>query len=59
LDSAMDLAGLTHLKDEAKEVEYPFVNTLIAMEQRGIKLDVKKLEVLKKMLSVKGYCLHC
>ena len=51
LDSAMDLAGLTHLKDEAKEVEYPFVNTLIAMEQRGIKLDIKKLEVLKEMLS--------
>ncbi|HIC77556.1 MAG TPA: DNA polymerase I, partial [Sulfurovum sp.] len=51
LDSAMDLASLTHLKDEAKEVEYPFVNTLIAMEQRGIKLDIKKLEVLKEMLS--------
>ncbi len=51
LDEAMDLASLTHLKDEAKNVEYPFVNTLIAMEQRGIKLDIEKLESLKVMLS--------
>ena len=52
LDRAMDLASLSHLKDEAKKVEYPFVNTLIAMEQRGIKLDREKLESLKEMLSV-------
>ena len=52
LDRAMDLASLTHLKDEAKNVEYPFINTLIAMEQRGIKLDIKKLEALKEMLSI-------
>ena len=51
LDRAMELASLSHLKDEAKKVEYPFVNTLIAMEQRGIKLDIKKLESLKEMLS--------
>jgi len=52
LDKAMDLASLTHLKDEAKNVEYPFVNTLIAMEQRGIKLDIEKLESLKMMLGL-------
>jgi len=51
LDEAMDLASLSHLKEEAKNVEYPFVNTLIAMEQRGIKLDIEKLETLKEMLS--------
>ncbi len=51
LDRAMELASLSHLKEEAKKVEYPFVNTLIAMEQRGIKLDIKKLESLKEMLS--------
>ena len=51
LDKAMDLASLSHLKDEAKNLEYPFINTLIAMEQRGIKLDIQKLELLKEMLS--------
>jgi DNA polymerase-1 len=51
LDKAMDLQGISHLKDEAKEVEYPFINTLIAMEQRGIKLDITQLESLKKSLS--------
>ncbi|CAA6813732.1 MAG: DNA polymerase I (EC [uncultured Sulfurovum sp.] len=51
LDKAMDLASITHLKEEAKNVEYPFVNTLIAMENRGIKLDLEKLEVLKESLS--------
>ena len=51
LDRAMELASLSHLKEEAKKVEYPFVNTLIAMEQRGIKLDIQKLESLKEMLT--------
>ncbi len=53
LDKAMDLSSLNHLKEEAIKVEYPFVNTLIAMEQRGIKLDISKLEILKDTLSVK------
>jgi DNA polymerase-1 len=51
LDKAMDLASIKHLKDEAKNVEYPFVNVLISMENRGIKLDIEKLESLKVMLS--------
>ena len=51
LDKAMELANLNHLKDEAKNIEYPFINTLIAMEQRGIKLDIQQLEALKEMLS--------
>jgi DNA polymerase-1 len=51
LDKAMDLASISHLKDEAKNVEYPFVNTLISMENRGIKLDIEKLESLKVILA--------
>jgi len=51
LDKAMDLASLAHLKEEAKSLEYPFINTLIAMEQRGIQLDIQKLESLKEQLS--------
>ncbi|SMC09352.1 DNA polymerase I [Nitratiruptor tergarcus] len=37
-----------HLIDEAKEVEFPFVNTLIAMERAGIKLDIAFFEKLRK-----------
>jgi len=51
LDKALDLASLNHLKEEASNIEYPFINTLIAMEQRGIKLDIVKLETLKETLS--------
>jgi DNA polymerase-1 len=51
LDKAMDLASIGYLKDEARRVEYPFINILIAMEQRGIKLDIDRLKSLKEMLS--------
>jgi len=53
LDRAMSLASIDHIKEEAKEVEYPFINVLIAMEQRGIKLDIEKLKILQDMLSSK------
>ncbi len=36
------------LQYEAKEVEYPFVDTLIKMERRGIKLDIDFFEMLLK-----------
>jgi DNA polymerase-1 len=51
LEKAMSLASIDHLKDEAKNVEYPFINTLIAMEQRGIKLDIEQLKSLQEKLS--------
>ncbi len=51
LDRAMSLASIDHLKEEAKNVEYPFINVLIAMERRGIKLDIEKLKSLQDMLS--------
>ena len=44
---------LPQLKVEAKEVEYPFINILIKMEQRGIKLDLEKLKKSKSTLSLK------
>ena len=53
LDKAMGLASIEYLQDLATEVEYPFVNTLIAMEKRGIKLDVEKLKSLQEMLSIR------
>ncbi len=34
------------LKKELKEVEIPFINTLISMENRGIKIDIEFLETL-------------
>jgi len=51
LDKAMSLASIDYLKDEAKNIEYPFINTLISMERRGIKLDIEKLKILQEMLS--------
>ncbi len=41
------------LKDEAKRVEYPFINILIDMEQIGIKIDIDRLNSLKNLLSAK------
>jgi DNA polymerase-1 len=36
------------LKKEAKEVEFPFINTLLSMENEGIKIDIKFLTSLKE-----------
>lgn len=47
----MELSSLTHLLKEAKNVEYPFINTLIRMENLGIKIDPSKLEALQKTLT--------
>ncbi len=46
----MELGSLTHLLKEAKEVEYPFINVLIRMEQLGIKVDQTHLGALQKEL---------
>ena len=51
LDKAMSLASIDHLKEVAKNIEYPFINTLIAMERRGIKLDIEQLKILQEKLS--------
>ncbi|MRI58534.1 MAG: DNA polymerase I [Epsilonproteobacteria bacterium] len=45
--------GAAHLIDEAKEVEYPFVNVLIGMERAGIKVDVEFFEKLKEKTAQK------
>jgi DNA polymerase-1 len=40
-------AGLEHLLKEAAEVEYPFINVLIDMENSGICVDTEHLGMLK------------
>jgi DNA polymerase-1 len=47
----MELGSLTHLLNEAKNVEYPFMNVLMRMERLGIKINPTKLEELQKILS--------
>jgi len=40
----LKLQNADHLIDEARDVEIPFINTLLCMERRGIALDVNFLE---------------
>jgi len=51
LKKKMELSSLTHLLKEAQNVEYPFINVLIRMEQLGIKVDQSRLHMLQKQLS--------
>ncbi|MDM5271861.1 DNA polymerase I [Sulfurovum sp. zt1-1] len=51
LKKKMELASLTPLLKEAKDVEYPFINVLIKMESLGIKVDQNHLKTLQKDLS--------
>jgi len=51
LKERMELSDLSHLLDEAKDVEYPFINVLSRMEQLGIKIDPERLVTLQKSLS--------
>ena len=51
LKKAMELGSLSHLLDEAKNVEYPFINVLIRMEREGIRVDQDKLHLLQEKLS--------
>ena len=48
----MELSSLTHLLNEADDIEYPFVNVLAKMERLGIKVDVSRLQELEKTLSL-------
>ncbi|MEY3090989.1 MAG: polymerase, partial [Pseudomonadota bacterium] len=51
LKKKMELSSLQHLLEEAKNVEYPFINVLIRMESLGIKIDPEKLTALQKKLT--------
>ena len=51
IKKAMELASLGHLLNEAKTIEYPFVNTLIDMESRGIKVSQYNLKNLETKLT--------
>jgi DNA polymerase-1 len=43
----------SQLKDEARDVEYPFINVLCDMERVGIRVDIDKLTNLKNKLTLK------
>ena len=45
------MADLGELLDEAKSVEFPFINVLVDMESVGIKADIEHLKYLKQMLT--------
>jgi DNA polymerase-1 len=47
----MELASVSHLIEEARKIEYPFMNVLATMERRGIKVDQNHLVVLQKRLA--------
>jgi len=51
LRDLFESGGLEHLLKEAKEVEFPFINVLIAMESLGIRADVEHLRRLREELS--------
>ncbi len=40
----LELQNAIHLIDEAKEVEFPFIKTLLTMEKEGIEIDAQFLE---------------
>ncbi len=48
LTQMLKLQGAEHLIEEAKEVEYPFINLLICMERHGIAIDIARFESLKE-----------
>lgn len=50
LKKRMELGGLTSLLEEAKNVEYPFINVLARMERVGIKVNIRHLMSLQKSL---------
>jgi DNA polymerase-1 len=43
----LELQGAAHLIDEAREVEFPFIQTLIDMEEEGIMIDTDFLQTFK------------
>ncbi|MEA1892747.1 MAG: DNA polymerase I [Campylobacterota bacterium] len=48
----LKLQNATHLIDESKTVEVPFITTLLGMEIEGIKVDSKFLEEFSKEIKV-------
>ncbi len=49
----MKLTGSLQLQDEAKQVEYPFISTLLRMEREGISIDTEVLERFKVEVSTR------
>ena len=48
LTETLKLQSAEHLLQEAKRVEYPFVNLLVCMEERGIAVDTERFEELRE-----------
>jgi len=44
LNQKLELQSATHLIEESKKIEVPFIFTLLCMEKEGIKLDTKFLD---------------
>ncbi len=57
LSKHMKAGGLAFLLEEAKNVEYPFINVLARMERAGIKVDIGHLLKLQKSLRSDLECL--
>ena len=53
LTEILDLQGASHLKKEAAEVEYPFINLLICMEETGIAVDIDRFEAIREDISAR------
>ena len=53
LKEHFELASIADLLVEAKRVEYPFINVLIAMERRGIKVSISHLQGLQQELEAR------
>ncbi len=51
LTKELETKKLTHLIEEAREVEYPFIDVLMRMERLGIKVDNDRLITLQKQLT--------
>jgi len=51
LTKELEDKGLSYLIDEAKEIEYPFIDVLMRMERLGIKVDNDRLITLQKQLT--------
>ena len=53
LENRIKIMELTHLNSLLRELEYPFINILIDMELKGIKINIEKLKSLQKLLNSK------
>lgn len=51
LDKALDISS-KELKKEAQNIEYPLINIILKMEDRGIKVDLNSLQTLENKIII-------